>query len=64
MATVELTDTEWGQLMSIVGDAPWKLANPLFMKIGQQLQAQLAPTSPTQPIRVGGNSQEDNHAER
>ena len=64
MSSVELTDNEWGQVMSIIGDAPWKTANPLLMKIGQQLQAQITTANQTQPIRVGGNSQEDNHAER
>ena len=64
MSTVELTDNEWGQVMSIIGDAPWKQANPLLMKIGQQLQAQ-ALAGPGQPagegLRVSGNGQEINH---
>jgi hypothetical protein len=38
MATIELSDQEWGQVMSILSDAPWKLANPLLMKIGEQLR--------------------------
>ena len=62
MSSVELSDNEWGQVMSIIGDAPWKTANPLLMKIGQQLQAQVMPRNqPPQDIHVGGNSQEASH---
>ena len=65
MPIVELSDNEWGQVMSIIGDAPWKQANPLLMKIGQQLQAQaLAANAATQAdreIRSSGNGQEINH---
>jgi hypothetical protein len=40
MSSVELSDQEWGQLMSILSEAAWKVANPLLMKIGEQLRAQ------------------------
>ena len=59
MPTVELTDNEWGQLMSIIGDATWKLANPLLMKIGNQLQQQVLARN--QDSRVDANGQEARH---
>jgi hypothetical protein len=40
MPTVELSDTEWQQLINILGttkEHPWVMTNPLLMKIGQQL---------------------------
>jgi hypothetical protein len=40
--TVELTESEWNQVMGILSQAPWNLANPLLMRIGQQLQPQKA----------------------
>jgi hypothetical protein len=38
MSAVDLSDQEWGQLMAILSEAPWKVANPLLMKIGEQLR--------------------------
>jgi hypothetical protein len=49
MASVELTDQEWQQVMNILAttkEHPWVVTNPLLMRIGGQVQAQ-AP----QPIR-------------
>jgi len=46
MSTVDLTDQEWGQVMNILADAPWKISNPLLMKIGNQLRPQAAPANP------------------
>ena len=43
---VELDDREWGKLMAIVSDAPWKIANPLLMAIGDQLRAQALAQNP------------------
>jgi hypothetical protein len=60
MSAVDLNDQEWGQLMGILADAPWKIANPLLMKIGDQLRAyhtQIRAPTPEE-MRVGGNSQE------
>jgi hypothetical protein len=42
MPTVELDPTEWQQVMAMISAAPWRDANPLLMKIGQQLQQQAA----------------------
>ena len=36
--TVDLSDQEWGQVMQIIATAPWNVANPLLMKIGEQLR--------------------------
>jgi hypothetical protein len=55
MPTVDLTDNEWGQLMGILATAPWRDANPLLMKIGDQLRAQHLP--PPQPTPVATNKQ-------
>ena len=48
MAIVELDTNKWGQVMSILADAPWKIANPLLMEIGEQLRAQSS--TPAQSI--------------
>lgn len=50
MPSVELTGQEWGQVMAILSTAPWRDANPLLMKIGQQLQGQTPnPNPPLNP---------------
>jgi hypothetical protein len=51
MASVELSDQDWGQLMFVLANAEgkgitWAMVNPLLMKIGGQLQTQ-QPRSPT-----------------
>ena len=40
MPTVNLDANEWGQVMAILATAPWRDANPLLMKIGEQLRLQ------------------------
>jgi hypothetical protein len=37
---VELTEAEWNQVISVLAQAPWNVANPLLVRITQQLQAQ------------------------
>jgi len=37
---VDLTDQEWQQVLTLISEAPWKVANPLLMRMGQQLQMQ------------------------
>ena len=62
MPSVELTDNQWGQLMNILADAPWKVANPLLMAIGEQLRAQHGVgQAPPQGVRPDGNGQEVRH---
>lgn len=43
MPSVDLSDQEWNSVMAIIGEAPWKVAHPLLMRIGQQLRAQQQP---------------------
>lgn len=69
MASVNLSDGEWAQVMSLIGDAPWKIAHPLMMKIGEQLRQQamanLPPPVPAQPPlppaadAIRGNGQQE-----
>jgi hypothetical protein len=40
MPTVNLEDQEWGALMGELSKSEWRIANPLLMKIGEQLRAQ------------------------
>lgn len=40
MPQVDLTDQEWQAVMGILAMAPWRDANPLLMRIGEQLRAQ------------------------
>ena len=63
MSNVELSDQQWGQVMAILADAPWKIANPLLMEMGNQLRAQALAQNPmpsnppnvaNQDIRVDG----------
>ena len=51
MPAVNLDGNEWGQVMAILSTAPWRDANPLLMKIGDQLRAaQLRnPVTPNMP---------------
>jgi hypothetical protein len=40
MVEVRLDPQEWNQLLQVLSQAPWNIANPLIMKIGEQLRAQ------------------------
>jgi hypothetical protein len=40
MFSVQLEETEWNQVVSALAQAPWNIANPLLMKISNQLRAQ------------------------
>jgi hypothetical protein len=53
MVEVRLDPQEWNQLLQILAQAPWNVANPLIMKIGEQLRAQAAPEA-----RPKGNTHE------
>jgi hypothetical protein len=61
MPVVELTDQEWGQVMGILGEAPWRVSNPLLMRMGAQLQRQQQTALNKQtnseevPINIGEN---------
>lgn len=57
MAIVELSDTEWQAVIAIIATAPWRDANPLLMKIGNQLRMQQLPLPQGEPIRTDGKEQ-------
>jgi hypothetical protein len=40
MATVQLEDEEWQRVLAVLANAPWSVANPLIMRIGEQLRMQ------------------------
>lgn len=40
MAHVNLDEEEWQKVMACLATAPWNVANPLLMKMGEQLRAQ------------------------
>lgn len=61
MPSIELDDQEWQQVMSILSTAPWRDANPLLMKIGNQLRIQQGAGEPSQPIRRTGDGKEVRH---
>jgi hypothetical protein len=42
MTEVRLEPQEWNQLLALLAQGPWNVANPLIMKIGEQLRAQQA----------------------
>jgi hypothetical protein len=71
MATVELTDQEWQQVINMIAAQPWSQANPLLMKIGGQLNAQhpVPPRPSAEELkRMGGvqidaNGKEVRHGE-
>jgi hypothetical protein len=54
---VHLAPQEWNQLLQILAQAPWNVANPLIMKIGEQLRAQ-------SPVEASGQSNRPNSGEQ
>lgn len=40
MPAIELSDAEWQAVVGIIATAPWRDANPLLLKIGEQLRRQ------------------------
>lgn len=58
MISVGLTDGEWQQVLGILSMAPWRDANPLLMKIGEQLRLhQQAAQHLEEGVKMpGGNS--------
>lgn len=40
MIEVKLDSDEWQRVLAILAQAPWAQANPLIMKIGEQLRRQ------------------------
>jgi hypothetical protein len=58
MTEVRLDPQEWNQLLQILSQAPWNVANPLIMKIGEQLRAQQTVTGPDVPARSNSDGRE------
>ena len=63
MPSVKLDDQEWQQVINILATAPWSAANPLLMKIGQQLQSQ-QPKTMEDMIRAKIDGKEEAHDEQ
>jgi hypothetical protein len=74
MASVELSDQDWGQVMFVIANAEgkgitWAMVNPLLMSIGNQLRAQQPSGAPRQQTveqtragsRLDSNGQEVRH---
>ena len=52
MPAVNLTDQEWQQVLTLISEAPWRIANPLLMKIGNQLREQQTPQAHQGPNQL------------
>jgi hypothetical protein len=46
-----MTVAEWNQVMALVGEGPWRIANPLLQKIGEQ--AARLQNGPAGPLLTG-----------
>lgn len=60
-----LEDTEWSQVMTILGNTkefPWVITNPLLMKLGQQLQVQAGQATQTAQMQRDNGLDHDNQA--
>lgn len=60
MPSIELSDGEWGQVMQLISEGPWRVANPLLMKIGDQLRVQHQPII-NRPVKGDGVDMEEGH---
>lgn len=54
MLTVSLSEQEWQQILTLLAQHPWNVANPLLMKVGEQLRTQ-AEALPSEPKPKGNN---------
>ena len=69
MMRVELEQQEWNQLLAILSQAPWNVANPLIMKMGEQLRGQqgeptVSPRRPNGPLEAPEHPQTEKWPER
>jgi hypothetical protein len=55
MTEVRLDTQEWNQLLQILAQAPWSVANPLIMKIGEQLRAAQPQPGLANPVSAEGH---------
>jgi len=46
MPDVSMTTEEWNLVLAIIAKAPWETANPLLLKMGEQLRAQALAVGP------------------
>lgn len=56
MPIVELSEQEWQQAIALIAEGPWKLANPLLVRMTNQLQVQQQPKTQPLPQQLQGNS--------
>ena len=61
--TVNLEFDEWQRVLALMAKGPWEVANPLIMKIGEQLRMQTpAPAAgaarPNGPTAMHGEPEE------
>ena len=61
MQTVQLTRDEWIHVINLLGDHPFKIVQPLLLKIGMQLTAQDQAAANPSSIAVGNGQQEAHH---
>jgi hypothetical protein len=60
---VELDEQEWQQVINMIATAPWTVANPLLMKIGNQLRTQGLPPGQQQIRPTNADGKEAHHGE-
>ena len=58
---VDLDEQEWQQVLGLISEAPWRVANPLLMKIGQQLMSQTRGEAQSAPPGGGIHLKQTNH---
>jgi hypothetical protein len=51
MSVVQLDDEEWQRVLAIIATASWTVANPLLLKIGEQLRHQQVTNSGEVPVK-------------
>ena len=64
--TVDLSEAEWNAILNLIAMGPWREANPLLMKIGEQMRAHaqrrsLADMVPLSGDRGAADGKEANH---
>lgn len=52
MISIVLPAEEWNKVLAILAQAPWNIANPLIMAVGDQLRQQETPPKQDGEVRV------------
>jgi hypothetical protein len=60
MARVQLEIEEWQRVLAMLATQPWNVANPLIMKIGEQLRTQQQADAPP-PARPNSDGAKVEH---